>query len=62
MERTIKKINQDVVDEEKDQSFDQVSMGSLGAGGQINKADLKFDKVMGPSYLYKTTKKLEEAK
>jgi hypothetical protein len=34
------------VDEEKDQSFDQVSMGSLGAGGKVNKEDLKYSKVM----------------
>ena len=58
MQNTIKKINQDVVDEEKDQSFDQVSMGSLGAGGKAEKSDLKFDNVMSgvvaPSYLSKT--------
>jgi hypothetical protein len=43
MDPAIKKINQDVVDE---QSFEQVSMGSLGAGDQVEKADLKYEKVM----------------
>ena len=46
MQNTIKRINQDVVDEEKDQSFDQVSMGSLGAGDKVQKSDLKYDNVM----------------
>jgi hypothetical protein len=41
-----KKASQEIVEVEKDQSFDQVSMGSLGAGGKANKADLRYDKVM----------------
>jgi hypothetical protein len=65
-EQAIKKASQETVDEEKDQSFDQVSMGSLGAGDKVNKADLRYEKVMQdvmhssnklPSYLSKTNVK-----
>lgn len=59
------------MDEERDQSFDQVSMGSLGAGEKVDKSDLRYDKVMQGiaessvprvSYLGKTQKKLTDSK